>query len=366
MKKGEISENIESTEIDLIELLRKIWRGREITLIFTLSFAALGVFFALTDPEVYTATSTFLPKDRNTNFGGSLGSFASLAGINLGDLGSNSEISPNLFPMIVKSNPFLEKLLETKLSKKNDEMTWAKYLSQKPIETFYSKIQKYTIGLPSLIRSAFSKKGQNNTSSTIQLHEIRRLTSEELDLYRMCKSLIKVTVEPKEGYITLSVDDESPEVAAVIAMNAKNLLQQEVINFKLKNAREILSFTENLFEEKKAQFELSEDELATFRDQNQNISSGLFENKLNRLTTKNQIIRAVYEEMAKQVEQARIQVTRDTPIFTVIEPVVIPNERTSPKRGLMVVGYTIFGFVLSLFFNILKGPIYNLWEQIID
>ena len=356
----------ESNEIDLIEILRKLWKGRMVTAIMTFSFALLGIIFALTDPEVYTANTTFLPKEKSTNFGGNLGGLASLAGINLGSLGSNSEISPNLFPMIVKSNPFLEKLLEVKLPKDYAGMTWAQYLSEKPEETLFSKIKKYTIGLPALMKASLLKKNQPLESSFQTINKIRHFTSTELDLYRTCKSLIKIVVDPIDGYITLSVEDKSPVVAAIITMNAKKILQEQVINFKLKNARDVLSFTETLFAEKKLKFEAAQDELAKFRDQNRNISSGLFENKLSRLTSEYTILRAVYEEMAKQVEQARIQVTRDTPIFTVIEPVVIPNERTSPKRALMVIGYTIFGFVFSLFFNILKGPFYNLLEQIIN
>ena len=48
-------------------------------------------------------------------------------------------------------------------------------------------------------------------------------------------------------------------------MNAKKILQEQVINFKLKNARDVLSFTETLFAEKKLKFEAAQDELAKFR-----------------------------------------------------------------------------------------------------
>ena len=94
-------------------------------------------------------------------------------------------------------------------------------------------------------------------------------------------------------------------------------------------------------------FEALQDELASFRDQHQNISSGLFENKLSRLESELAIASAVNEELAKQVEQARIQVSKDTPIFTIIDPVVIPNQRTSPKRTLIVFGFTFLGFFLE-------------------
>ena len=95
--------------------------------------------------------------------------------------------------------------------------------------------------------------------------------------------MVTISVDKKEGFITLSVQDKDPQVAAIVAQNTQHLLQQEVIDFKIKNAQELLTFTETLYTEKKIAFEALQDELASFRDQHQNISSGLFENKLSRL-----------------------------------------------------------------------------------
>ncbi len=109
-----------------------------------------------------------------------------------------------------------------------------------------------------------------------------------------------------------------------------------------------------------------QDELATFRDQHQNISSGLFENKLSRLESELAIASAVNEELAKQVEQARIQVSKDTPIFTIIDPVVIPNQRTSPKRTLIVLGFTFLGFFLGLGYGVIKEPFAAMRKQVLE
>jgi len=176
--------------------------------------------------------------------------------------------------------------------------------------------------------------------------------------------MINISVNEKEGFITITYKDQDPQSAAIIALNTQTLLQEEVINFKIKNAQELLTFTESLKDEKKMLHEALQDELATFRDQHQNISSGLFENKLSRLESELAIARSVYEELAKQVEQARIQVRKDTPIFTIIDPVVIPNQRTSPKRTLIVVIYSFVGLIIGLAYALLKEPIKHLANSI--
>ena len=159
---------------------------------------------------------------------------------------------------------------------------------------------------------------------------------------------------------------ESPEVAAIIAHNVQILLQNEVIKFKIKNAQELLTFTESLYFEKKASFEALQDELAYFQDRHQNISSGLFQNKLSRLESKLAIERTVNEELARQVEQARIQLRKDTPIFTVINPVVIPNQRTRPKRTLIVLGFTFLGFCFAIGYVLIKNPLESILRQILN
>ena len=93
----------ESDEIDIVELLQKVWQGRKIAIIISVVFALLGVIFALSSTNVYTATTTFIPKGKSSgSVGGSLSGLASLAGISLGGMsGGDSEIPPSMYPMPV-------------------------------------------------------------------------------------------------------------------------------------------------------------------------------------------------------------------------------------------------------------------------
>ena len=363
----------ESDEIDLVELLQKVWQGRKIAIKISVVFALLGVIFALSSTNVYTATTTFIPKGKSSeSVGGSLGSLASLAGISLGGMsGGDSEIPPTMYPMVLNSIPFLEKtlLLEVPLNGQNivikEYLLTQMYFKESNSFDFLNFLKKYTIGLPALLKGKIFAK-MNALPSAAENITIKRLTYEDEQLFNYLKGLVTISVDKKEGFITLSVQDKDPQVAAIIAQNTQHLLQQEVIDFKIKNAQELLTFTETLYTEKKVAFEALQDELASFRDQHQNISSGLFENKLSRLESELAIASAVNEELAKQVEQARIQVSKDTPIFTIIDPVVIPNQRTSPKRTLIVFGFTFLGFFLGLGYALIKEPFAAMRKQVLE
>ena len=270
--------------------------------------------------------------------------------------------------MFVKSDPFIEILLKTSIPFEGKNISLRDYLSRTKKKSFlsssFSIIKKYIIGLPSLVKSTFFKDQMIKTSIK-NVSEIKYYTNEEEKLYLAAKALINVSMDKKDGFITLSVESLHPEVAATIAMNTQTLLQQEVINFKIKNAQETLAFTEKLYVEKKTVFEALQDQLASFRDQHQNISAGLFRNKLSRIEQEFTIISNVTQELAQKVEQARILVSEATPIFTIINPVVIPNYRSKPNRTLIVLGYTLVGLIFGLIYSLIKGPFVQIRHQIL-
>ena len=359
-----------SDEIDIIELLQKIWQDRILVLIMIGIFATMGIISALSSTNVYSATTTFIPKGQSSGTGSSLSGLASLAGINLGSLsGSDSEIPPSMYPMILNSIPFQKKILALSVVSKGQKTLFKEHLkSQMNFKysnsfPFLSSLKKYTFGLPALVKGKLFKK-MNALTSYDEIPKIKRLSYEDEQLSNYLRRMININVNEKEGFITITYKDQDPQSAGIIALNTQALLQEEVINFKIKNAQELLIFTESLKDEKKMLLEALQDELATFRDQHQNISSGLFENKLSRLESELAIARSVYEELAKQVEQARIQVRKDTPIFTIIDPVVIPNQRTSPKRTLIVVIYSFVGLIIGIAYALLKEPIKYLANSI--
>jgi uncharacterized protein involved in exopolysaccharide biosynthesis len=63
-------------------------------------------------------------------------------------------------------------------------------------------------------------------------------------------------------------------------------------------------------------------------------------------------------------DPTKIQVNRDTPIFTVIEPVVVPTVRSAPNRGLIVSIWLFLGLVLSAGYVLAKEPLQELFLNI--
>jgi hypothetical protein len=168
---------------------------------------------------------------------------------------------------------------------------------------------------------------------------------------------LSLSINEKEGFITISFTDNNKNVAAQITQISQNLLQEKIIEFKNKSSKEMLDFALKQYSDKKESYEKLQDERAVFVDKNINISSSLFQNKLSRLESEVNISESIVQQLASQVEQAKLQVNKDTPVFTTIKPVTIPFERSAPKRSLIVITFAFMGLVLSSGYVLVKEPV---------
>ena len=271
--------------------------------------------------------------------------------------GQPQEISPSLYPQITKSIPYRLSLLNEPVGP-NDISMRTYILENASGPSVLSTIKKYTIGLPRLLFSSSDSVSDNMESSLLTIRE------EDRDLFAYLDRVLTLEVDEKEGLVSLHAELDDRLVAAKLAQAATDLLQRNVIAFKSQSARNNLDFIERQFKSKRQEFESIQDSIAIFKDQNLNITSTLYQNQLTRLESQFTVISSVFQELAGQVEQAKIQVNKDTPIFTIIEPVSVPLERTKPKRILIVVIWTFLGGVLAVGWALLKSPAKEIIKEI--
>jgi len=354
--------NDNTDEIDLIELFKKIYVSKKF-IFKTVIFAALfGVIFALFKPNEFTSSTTFIPQlSSGVKTGGSsLSGLASLAGINIGSMESSSEFPPTLYPQVVNGVPFRLDLLSNEIKINNKVVLVRDYfLEKKSSFNIIGTIKKYTIGLPSLILSSFKDESEILNKSIIY-----SVTQEDKALFELINNNLSLSINEKEGFITITFTDSNKNVAAQITQIAQNLLQQKIIEFKNRSSKEMLDFALKQYSEKKDSYEKLQDERALFVDKNINISSSLFQNKLSRLDSEVNILESIVQQLASQVEQAKLQVNKDTPVFTTIQPVTIPYERSAPKRSLIVIVYAFLGLILSSGFVLVKEPVKEILKSI--
>lgn len=339
---------VEEDEIDLIQLSKTLWDKRKTIIKTTLVFIVIGFLVAFLTPAQYSVTSIMVPQTSGgqSKLGG-LSSLAAMAGVNL-NLNSGSDISPLVYPEIVKSIPFKLALMNTPLTFKGIDhpVTYYEYFTKHTKPGALDKIKKYTVGLPGTIKKALipQKKGSaySNKGSIIQL------TKKQQSLANSLTNSVYVNVDQKTGNISLTAIMPQALAAAQLGQRAQELLQQFIIDFKIKKTKAQLKFIQSRYDVQKKKFEEAQDRLARFLDQNKNVSTAMARIQEQRLQNEYQLAYGVYSELAKQLEQAKIQVKQDTPVFSIIEPITVPTLRFKPKRGQIIIIWTFIGIVIGI------------------
>lgn len=343
-----------SDEIDLKDLIVQLWKKRKFILMVTGLFLLLGIFVAFTSPVLYTASCTVVPQTGQKG-GSNLGGLASMMGINLGSAMSGETLSPTVYPHIVKSAPFCKEIMATPITVKKTSapITLYEYYSDKKYQSksILNGIRKYTLELPGTILLAIRP---DKTDDNITIHadtltgKIITLSTKEKKVYDVINANIQFESNSKDGYIKLGYTFPEPEAVAVISQQLYNVLERYVKNFKAEKELDNLKFVESSYQEARKDFLQKQANLAAFQDANRGLVTAMARATERRLSNEYDIAFTVYNELAKQLEQAKLSVKQSTPVLTVIDPVVVPHEKSAPKRSMIMAVFFFLGLVTAL------------------
>jgi uncharacterized protein involved in exopolysaccharide biosynthesis len=326
-------------EIDLIDLVKKFWENRKF--IFKVCGIALlaGLIVAFSIPKEYTTTVVLAP-EAESGGKGNIGALAAMAGINL-QQNAGQELSPELYPNIVSSTPFLIGLFDVQVRdrRENIDTSLYTYLDEKQKKAWWS----YILGAPFKLLELFSSK--NKAAFQDPDFSMIMLSKDQEGILKKLKERINVSVDKKTGVITLSSQMQSPIISAFIADTITSYMQSYIISYRTQKARQDLVFTEKLYNEVKADYYKAQQNLATYADENLAIVSARFRTTQERLQNEMSLAYGVYNQMAQQLQMAKIKVQDITPVYTVIQPAVVPSKAASPKKVVILAGFVFLAFV---------------------
>ncbi|SHJ99589.1 G-rich domain on putative tyrosine kinase [Reichenbachiella agariperforans] len=343
-------EIIKDDEIDLVELAKTIWAGRWFIAKVTGVFVIIGLIVAFTSPVEYEASTKLLPEateGASPSLGG-LGGLAGLAGIDLGGMkggGGGGVLSTQLYPEIVNSLPFILAVMNDTIyfESLNVRTTSFDYFDNIAKPSFLGYVIRYTIGIPGLIKKAIV--GGQQVSESRENQGFYRLTKDEWKLVEKFKERISLSINEEYGLITIEVEMPDAYAAAQITKRIEKEVTSSVIKYKTDKAKENLSFVIETFEEAKTEFEEVQVRLARATDRNMNVYSATAQIQLRRIENEYNVAFEVYKGLASQVKQAKIKLKEETPVFTVLEPVRIPEDKSKPKRFVILVSFIILGVI---------------------
>ena len=354
----------EEDQIDIIVLFKKVWLGKRLIIKLTALFFIIGCIVALLSPVVYTSQTTFVPQvseDQMSTSKGSLGSLASLAGISLnqGASSSDSYLSPMLYSKLAESEEFsLDIINEEIINLKGEKSTIKEYLLLDTNSSFnlIRFIKKYTIGL-------FLKNDIELKNNEI-LKSYNFISQEEFDLVDDFKEQFSIVLNDKDGYIEVIARDKDAFISTQLVKIITKNLQSRIIELRTNKIQERLEYSKNQYELKQIEFNILQNNVADFKDSNKNISTARFMSELQKLESEYQLQQNILMTLASEFNNNKIKLNKDTPIFSVIDEVSVPNERSEPKRSLIALTYMFLGVILSIGYLLAKDPLAEIIKNI--
>lgn len=278
-------------EIDLRELFGILWAEKWLIIGVTAVAAVISVVVSLMMTEIYRAEATLAPADTEQGAGGlaaQFGGAAALLGVNIGSSGGD-EISNAIATL--RSRQFIGRFIaENNLLVSLFASSWDKVESKVVVDE-----QIY------------------NTATGEWL--LASGTPTEHQAYRIFNQIFSVNGPDREtGIVTVAINWINPEEAASWVNMLVSALNQEVRARDVEEANNAIDFLRN-----------------------QLVSTQLVDMQ-----------RVLYQLIESQTRITMLADVRDEYVFRVIDPAVVPDTKSEPRRSFIVILGTIAGSMFSL------------------
>lgn len=346
-KQQAVSKKTEVQEIDLLELAHKVWNGKK--LIFKACGVAvvLGLIVAFSIPKEYTTTVVLAPEAKEKGGVGNLGALANMAGINLGTGSSNEALSPEIYPDIVKSTPFLVDLFPVKIKPISEEKAVGlfEYMDKHQRTPWWGIITSAPFKAVGWAVSLFKEKPHGATTDK---PDVFRLTQEQAEIAKGISDRIVTSVDKKNGMISISVTMQDPLVSATLTDTVMQNLQDYITRYRTNKATQDLEYTEKLYKEAQQNYYEAQQKYANFADSNLDIVMTGYQTRLERLQNEATLAYGLYNQISQQLQLAKAKVQEVTPVYTVVQPASVPLRPASPQKPIILIGFVFLAFVGSV------------------
>lgn len=333
----------EEQEIDLIELARKVWAERKMLYKACGAAVLIGLIVGFSIPKEYSTKVTLAPESAGKVHTGGMGALAAMAGINIGASAGEDALSPELYPDIVKSTPFLLELFDVKVKDQKGEIdtTLYAYLDKYQRSSWMSAVASAPFKALGWTLSLFKDKPERKEGKLDPFH----LTLDETKVADALSKRIMVTIDKKTGVTTLEVTMQDPLISASLTDTVMHCLQNYITDYRTNKARHDLAFTEKLYKEAKEEYEEAQKKYATFADANQNIILLSYRAEQERLKNEVELAYTVYTQISGQLQMARAKVQEITPVYTVVQPATVPLRAAKPNKVMILIGFVFLAGV---------------------
>lgn len=357
----------EEDSIDLIELAILLWKSKKTIILFTLGFFFLGIFHISTEPEEYVSEAILL-KDEPELTGNQLRLVQQLGAFGQGSGSLGGGISASL-DEVVESLGFQMRLLheEVRFAGYDTTLTLYDFFDQyyeRPFRgSVYGFIRNYTVLLPITIYQKFSNllrrvggffrrsadvtvmDSDESLEESKAVHRYLEMSPHTINILGQIGGRMKTETDGSLIIVTFRLPD--PIAAAEANAIFVERIQEYLIEQRIEKANRNLQYALVLSEEAQERFETASLNVARFVDANPGNLTALATVELDRLIAERDRLSSVLANALVKVEDARMRVQEETPVFILFQEPLLPNNRVA-LSPLFLLGFLFLGFTLGM------------------
>jgi len=286
---------------------------------------------------------------------------AAMAGINLGGSTGEDALSPVLYPDIVSSTPFLTELFDVQVEdiKSQYKTTLYDYLDEHQRSPWWS----YILSAPfEVLNWGMSLFKDSPNESNVGLDPFM-LSQDEAAIAKALGDRISVSVDKKTGVTTIAVTMQDALISATLTDTVMVKLQNYITDYRTNKARHDLAFTEKLYQEAESDYFNIQQKYAEYVDANQGVSRQSILTERERLQNEVSLAYNVYNQVAQQLQMAKVKVQEITPVYTVVQPATVPLRAAKPKKAMILIGFVFLAGVGSVGWILFVKDLIKGWKK---
>ena len=316
----------EEDTISLSDILLTL--AKQLKVIVLTTFISVFLTFTyvqfIQQPQYVSWATVLLPENKMGSLGG-LAGLASQFGVNVPTGASADLSSPSLFPELLRSRTFAEKILDKKFYTKE----FGQKLSLLAILTHGNDPPEFD--RDTLVTSAWSALGE----------------------------ILEFDQDPTSTFSVIKVTASEPVFAKELA--EVTLAELEALNryYKSQTVNEKISFITNRISSVEKDLEFSETSLKEFNERNRQISSPALELEQGRLSRNVEIQKGIYLTLKQQFELAKIEEVQETSIVQILDKPQIALAPSNKKLKMSVLLAVFFGIGFGIMSGFVRSYLDN-------
>lgn len=312
----------------IVPMLLKRWKLFAVCIVGAIAFSLAFVF---TIPRYYTCKVMLAPEATGNGGMNSL-----LSSFGFGEAQNTDDaISPNLYPDLIDSKDFIVSMFPVKITTMDGSLTTAyyDYLQHHTKNTWYGKLLGKLKKMTKKEEQGVSISGvEGRTFSPAFL-----LSEEQYNAADAIADNIQCDYDRKTGVISITVKDQDPLVCALMADTISNKLQNFILDYRTKKARNDLEYTQRIYAQAKAEYEESNERYVAAVDANWDLVNETSKARLEALSNDKSLKYQTFSATSQKLEAAKAKLQEAIPVTTILQGASVPQKPAGPKRLLITI-----------------------------